>query len=117
METSLTDIQTKTFFKLQPECDYNIIDSHKVSYKISFEQFKKMMNLLFDAGVDFITVNDKILNKRFIYKIEPIIKKEKPIEDIAADLYYKQDRSKKFKSVTEILEELRSKKEYISINT
>lgn len=97
----------ETKFKLIEGSDYQIIDSHKVVYKIGFEQFKKTMTLLFDAGVDFITINNVILNKRFIYKIEPVIKKVLSTEEIAEKRYYSQRRSSDFKSMEEVLLEVK----------
>lgn len=96
----------ETHFKLIEGSDYVITDSLKNRYIIRFEVFKKMMVSLFSAGVEFITINNTILNKRFIYKIEPVRKENKSIRQLAEEKYYKQPRDGEFLSMDEIANKL-----------
>jgi hypothetical protein len=76
--------QEKVYFKMEENSNYLVTDSYKNEYVIKYKQFEKMAKLLFDVGVDFITVNNIILNKRYIYKIEPT--KKETQEDKASRL-------------------------------
>lgn len=62
--------ENKTFFKLKEGSNYKIIDTYREEYIVEFEQFKKIL-LKINDGNEFVTVNDEIINRSKIYKIEP----------------------------------------------
>jgi len=67
--------QNKLAFKLIEGAKYKVIDSYGKEYIVEFEHFKRLANAIFRDGAEFITVNDVIINTRYIYKIEPVKEK------------------------------------------
>jgi hypothetical protein len=59
------------------EGEYLIVTSFMDEHIVSFKQFQSIANSLFQGDADFITVNNTILNRKHIYKIEPHKKKDK----------------------------------------
>lgn len=61
----------KSFFKIVQGSNYLITDSYENEYIVEFDQFKNIANNLFKIDADFITINNIIINKKYIFKIEP----------------------------------------------
>jgi len=98
----------KIYFTIKEGSNYKVIDSYNVHYVIEFEQFKKLTNAIFNADVEFVTINNQILNKRFIYKIEPTEEKtlnqldelQKKQEEDLLNKYKSGEISKEYYEVT-----------------
>lgn len=65
------NIVTAKHFKVVENSNYLVVDSYKNEYVISYSHFVSLVNLLAEEGVEFITLGNTIINKRYIYKIEP----------------------------------------------
>lgn len=76
------NIVTAKHFKVVENSNYLVVDSYKNEYVISHSHFLSLVNLLGEEGVEFITLGNAIVNKRYIYKIEPT-NRITPEEEIA----------------------------------
>jgi len=63
--------QGKTHFKVQEGSNYKITDSYEKEYVIDYDHFVKLLPKLVASENQFITINDSVVNKRYIYKVEP----------------------------------------------
>lgn len=60
----------KTFFEVR-NSNYKITQINRKEHIVELDQFKKIMPMLNDKDVLFISINDKIVNKNRIEDIEP----------------------------------------------
>lgn len=61
----------KKFFELKQGSNYMITTTYKEEYVVEFDQFLNIAESLQKTNIDFVTINQTILNKSKIYKIEP----------------------------------------------
>lgn len=73
----------KFFFRVEEGSNYAITTSFNRVYIVEFEQAQNIMNSIFNTEADFITVNQTVLNRRYVQSIEPTKEKtEKQEEEI-----------------------------------
>jgi hypothetical protein len=70
MSTEIT-ANTKTFFKLQEGSNYRIQLTYDRIEVVEFAQFKRLMSMINDADISFVSINDRIVNKSTIIDISP----------------------------------------------
>lgn len=63
--------QNKKHFEVVENSNYKVTDSYQNEYIISFDHFQKLSQALFFGEGDFTTINNTVVNKRYIFKIEP----------------------------------------------
>lgn len=63
--------KTGKFFDIQEGSNYVVMTSFDRQYVIEFEQAMLIIKNLFGTEADFITVNNTILNKKYVQCIEP----------------------------------------------
>lgn len=63
--------KTGKFFDIQDGSNYVVMTSFDRHYIIEFEQAMLIIKNLFGTEADFVTVNNTILNKKYIQCIEP----------------------------------------------
>ena len=67
----IQNFEQKKFFEIKEGSNYLITDSFNREEIVEFEQFQKISKSLFTTDADFITINNNILHRRYIYRIEP----------------------------------------------
>jgi len=85
----------KVFFEIAEGSNYKITDSFMKEEVIEFEQFQKFAQVLFNSDVDFLTINSRILNRRYIYDISPTdepTNKQKKAREEKAKLKAKKEK-------------------------
>lgn len=71
-ETLISSINKNSkFFKVVEDSNYKITDSYNNEYVVTFQQFKEILNSIFLSENQFVTINNTIINKKYVYKIEP----------------------------------------------
>ncbi len=100
--------EEKSFFTIK-EGNYKITQINRKEHIVELEQFKKIMPMLNNKDVLFISINDKIVNKNRIEDIEPT--REKTVEQLKQ---YEQ-KQKEIKALEDEVEEInRAYREYES---
>ena len=74
---------SKTFFSLKEGSNYKVLMTYEREEVIEFEQYKKLIQVLNNLEVSFVTINQRIVNKTTIIDISP-----------TADLTIKQKEEK-----------------------
>lgn len=59
------------FFSLKEGSNYKIMMTYEREEVVEFEQFKKIMLVLNDSDYQFITINQRVVNKKTIIDISP----------------------------------------------
>lgn len=78
----------KIFFEVEKDSNYRVRMTYGEEEIISFEQFQKLSNAIFNGQGDFITINKRIVQKKDIRMIEPTqekTKKEKELREQQLD--------------------------------
>lgn len=70
METRINTKNERSFQIVQGS-NYKVTDSYGNEYIIDFNHFQKLSNAVFNGEGEFTTINNTIINKRYIFKIEP----------------------------------------------
>lgn len=61
----------KIFFTTEKDSNYAITTSFNVTYVVEYDQARNIMHSIFNTDADFITVNQTVLNRRYVQSIEP----------------------------------------------
>jgi hypothetical protein len=67
--------KSEVFFKLKDNSNYEVLLTYDRSEVIEFEQFKKLSQILFNTDTQFLTINQRIVNRSTIIDISPTDKK------------------------------------------
>jgi hypothetical protein len=90
---------SKPVFQFQEESNYMVRTSFGHEYIVESSHAKKIMAVLFAGEVDFLTINNSVINKRYIQVIEPTKQKtSKEIEDrVAVDRQEEELKNEKLR--------------------
>lgn len=67
--------KSEVFFELKDNSNYEVLMTYDRSEVIEFEQFKKLSQILFSTDVQFVTINQRIVNRSTIIDISPTEKR------------------------------------------
>lgn len=70
-----TSNKSKVFFELKNGSNYEVLMTYDRSEVIEFEQFKKLSQILFNTDIQFVTINQRIVNRSTIIDISPTDKR------------------------------------------
>lgn len=87
--------QTAKKFKVKEGSNYKIIDSFQNEYVIDYTHFQNLNNSLFFGEGDFTTINNDIINKRYIYRITPTDEKTEVQKDRGTQIEEEKLKAKK----------------------
>jgi hypothetical protein len=87
----------KTFFELVEGSNYEVLMTYDRSEIIEFEQFKKLMPVLNDSNITFVSINKRIVNKSGILDMNATKKltpKQKELAEKEMEEYLKKQERK-----------------------
>lgn len=93
MANEITLPEQKTAFKFHEDSNYLVLTSFKDEFIIEAWQFKKLLGLINSTQVDFVSINDSLVNKRYIQLIQPTTRRT-PEEQSKFDAAQKVEEQK-----------------------
>lgn len=96
----------KIFFTTEKDSNYAITTSFNVTYVVEYDQARNIMHSIFNTEADFITVNQTVLNRRYVQSIEPT--KEKTEKQKEEDIKKRNKERKREQAKDDLLKLKRS---------